>query len=124
VATLNQFMMKEKLCLDCGSIIQGRSDKKFCSDHCRSHYFFNNNSCNHPNIKQVNKILRSNFKILCHLHVKGQCKVKKNKLLEMGFNFNHFTHIKVVPNNHLCFFSYLAGYVMLDEDSCLILNVG
>ena len=33
----------EKQCLECGTAIRGRADKKFCSDQCRNQY---NNTLN------------------------------------------------------------------------------
>jgi len=33
--------MKEHRCIECGEILNGRRDKKFCSDTCRTSY--NNN---------------------------------------------------------------------------------
>ena len=31
-------MKEEKRCLECGDVIKGRADKKFCDDQCRSNY--------------------------------------------------------------------------------------
>ena len=31
-------MTTERYCLDCGAVLHGRADKKFCNDQCRNNY--------------------------------------------------------------------------------------
>ena len=40
--------MQERKCLECGTVLKGRSDKKFCSDYCRNTY---NNKVNRDSKK-------------------------------------------------------------------------
>ena len=66
--------MEQKLCLECGDRIQGRSDKKFCTDYCRNSY---NNKVNKESknlIRNTNNQLRRNYKILSELNTKGKDK--------------------------------------------------
>ena len=49
--------MEQKLCLECGEQIQGRSDKKFCSDYCR------NSHNNKVNTESKNLIRNTNNRL-------------------------------------------------------------
>ena len=31
--------MEQKICFDCGAVIKGRRDKKFCDDFCRNAHY-------------------------------------------------------------------------------------
>ena len=82
----------EKLCLECGDVIKGRADKKFCDDQCRSNYNNKVNSDLTAEMRNVNNILRKNRRILeSVVHDDGKGKISKTKLTDAGFNFKYFT---------------------------------
>jgi len=67
-----------KECLECKIEIEGRIDKKFCSDYCRNSY---NNKVNKDSknlIRNTNNRLRKNYKILTDLNKSGKTKVKSH----------------------------------------------
>ena len=74
--------MESRLCIECGSTIIGRVDKKFCSDLCRNAY--NNIRSRDKNnlMRKVNGILRKNRSILESHNHNGKGKVTKTKLLK------------------------------------------
>lgn len=95
----------EKKCLECGSLIRGRVDKKFCSDSCRNSF---NNKLYRESTEYVRIIygkLRKNRRILCSLFSKKNFKVHKDTLNALGYDFRFFSHI--IDNNgiksHYCF---------------------
>ena len=112
----------EKTCLDCGSLIKGRADKKFCDDQCRSNY--NNrikNKIDEP-VKKINTILLKNKRVLEKLNVEGKTKLNKAKLEKAGFNFNYFTHTYITQNGNIYKFCYDQGYLALENDFYLLVK--
>ena|SRR5436190_11003715 len=75
-------------CQTCGAVLKGRPDKKFCDGICRSRF---NNKLNRDvtsEIRNINNVLRRNRRIL---EVYAGHKVKKEKLSQAGFDFDHHT---------------------------------
>lgn len=108
--------MEKRVCLECESTLNGRSDKKFCSDLCRNAY---NNKVNNDTskiVKNINNILRRNRKILQDLNPTDKAKVHKNKLIEKGFDFTHFTSIYKTQKGTIYHFCYEYGYLQLEDD--------
>ena len=76
-----------KKCIECGGTVIGRSDKKYCSDECRTAY---NNGRYRKELSialSVNRILRKNYIILDSLYRKG---IKKSDLITIAkLGFDH-----------------------------------
>lgn len=78
-------------CLECGSQLSGRKDKKFCCLHCKNQY----NNRRHQNIKKyrnhvLTKISR-NYEILEMLLNEGVKTIGIDSLNRLGFDPCHFT---------------------------------
>ena len=116
-------MKKERLCLHCKEMVSGRSDKKFCDDHCRNSY--NNERLRDKNnrMRNVNNILRRNRNILQKLTPTKSRKhiVKKENILIHGFIFQYFTHI-VENRNHKTYFVYDYGYRFDEGENMIIVK--
>ena len=108
--------MEEKECIECGTKIYGRHDKKFCSDQCRNAYNNKLNSDSNNYIRKVNNILRKNRRILEKLTPTGKSKAPKSKLLDQGFDFNHHTNTYTTKAGAVYYFNYEYGYLELDND--------
>ena len=107
---------KEKReCLECGTEIYGRSDKKFCSDYCRNeqHNKVNRDATNY--MRKVNNVLRKNRRILAKFNPKGKSKVKESTLMEEGFNFAYHTNVYSTKKGGKYYFCYDQGYIKLEE---------
>ena len=72
--------MGKKKCLECEEPVQGRVDKKFCSDYCRNSYNNRVNKDSKNLIRNTNNRLRKNYKILTELNSSGKTKVTRTKL--------------------------------------------
>ena len=106
----------EKTCLDCGNVLLGRSDKKFCNDACRNSY---NNKLNKDSknlLRNVNNRLRKNWRILEELNPRGKSKVTRSKLIEKGFDFSYITSIYTTKVGTTYYFVYNQGYLPLEND--------
>ena len=106
----------EKKCLDCGEILRGRTDKKFCSDQCRNNY---NNKLNRDTnnfVRNVHGLLRKNRRILADLYSEGKVRVHKDALFALGYNFNFFTHIIETSHGKKFHYCFEYGYCETEED--------
>jgi len=112
-----------KYCQDCGTKLIGRTDKKFCDDHCRCHY---NNAINRDrctNFRDINRILKRNTSILEQLNQKGIKFTTLHTLSATGFNFSFFTHQLEEQNGKICICCYNYGYIRLNEQELTIKQV-
>ncbi len=106
----------QKACLNCGEHFVGRSDKKFCSDQCRSAY--NNKIYGEESsyIKTVNNVLKKNRKILAELNPEGKAKARREELIKKGFDFKFFTNTYTTKTGNTYYFCYDHGYFYIDQD--------
>jgi hypothetical protein len=84
--------LNEKKCKTCGDKFTGRSDKKFCSTHCRNVY---NNHRKENYFKGVDFIasrIIENRRILQALHNQRKIQFTRFDLLHLGFDFRYFTN--------------------------------
>lgn len=111
-------------CLYCNNPLKGRLDKKYCDDLCRSAYNNDLRRKNNRIINQINSILNKNRNI-----IKNNLSAKDNKqeyctptyLIQQGFNFEYFTHIKQDSTGHIFRFCYDMG-LCKTEDGRVILR--
>lgn len=114
--------METRACLECGEVVKGRIDKKFCSDYCRNSY---NNKVNKDSknlIRNINNRLRKNYKILSELNRSGKTKVTRTKLYDRGFDFQLFTSIYTTKAGKTYFYVYDEGYLALENDFFLLIK--
>lgn len=115
--------MEEKQCLECKEKIIGRADKKFCSDYCRNAYNNNLNKDSKNLIRNINNRLRKNHRIMESFPLKdGKAKTTKTRLLDRGFDFDHFTSLYTTQKGTVYYFVYDLGYLPLDNDFYMIVK--
>lgn len=114
--------MEKRTCPECGEVITGRTDKKFCSDLCRNSFNNKQNSDSTNYIRNINNILRKNRRILEENLNGEKTTVSRQKLIDKGFNFTYYTNQKTTRNNHTYTFCYEFGYLPI-EDKDLVLIV-
>lgn len=112
----------ERSSLDCGNLIKGRADKKFCDDGCRNNYNNRHNSEDTQVVKKINLILRKNRTILSNFNPDGKAKVSKKKLITAGFNFDYYTHTYQTQNANTYIFCYEYGYLALANEEFLLVK--
>lgn len=112
-----------KKCLECGTEIKGRADKKFCSDYCRNAYNNNINKDSKNLVRNVNNRLRKNYRILDSFELKdGKTRSTKTRLMDKGFDFEYITNLYTTKKGSTYFFVYDLGYLPLDNDYYMIVK--
>jgi hypothetical protein len=111
-------------CKDCGALLTGRSDKRFCDDYCRNHYNNKMKSGSNNLIRNINNALKKNRNVLSSLLNEGDdtTKVTREKLLESGFLFKYGTHSYTNKKGNVYIYCYDYGYLKLDNDIILIVR--
>lgn len=113
-----------RACKACRKIIRGRTDKKFCNDHCRNTY---NNHLRAPEnayIRNITKTIRKNRSILKSLlGAKKNKEIDRTELVEQGFRFRYHTHTEnqMRGNDIVC--CYDVGYQPIEKDKVRLLRV-
>lgn len=115
-------MNESRLCLDCGEVLHGRIDKKFCDDQCRSNYNNKLYSENSTVVKQINSILKRNRKILEELNPSGKTRISRKKMLGRGFDFMYLTAFYKTGTGKTYYFCYEYGYLLLENDEVLLVK--
>jgi hypothetical protein len=111
--------MTERLCIECGQRIVGRTDKKFCNDHCRTAWHNKLHAHATSYVKNVNNILRKNRKILAGLAVGGKRKVETSLLAGLGFEFGYFTSVEKATR-----YCYEQAYIQISKEYCVVMPAG
>jgi len=106
----------EKKCLDCGDILRGRTDKKFCSDQCRNNYNNRLNRDSNNFVRNVHGLLRKNRRILSDLYSEGRVRVHKDALIALGYNFSFYTHVIETSQGHKFHYCFEYGYRYTGDD--------
>ena len=109
-------MNDKKKCPVCGSLVRGRSDKKFCSAKCKSIAQYDNRQEKEAFYLQVDKQLKINRKILKRYNKSGFTTLQKSALLAEGFDPNFFTHYWKTQKGEVYLFCYDYGFLSLEKD--------
>jgi len=79
-------------CLYCKKGISGRPDKKYCDHHCKSAFQYQTRKEEDAFFFKVDRILKTNRKILKKYNSKGKTILRQSTLIDKGFQPNYFTH--------------------------------
>ncbi|MDX1407693.1 MAG: hypothetical protein R3330_06150 [Saprospiraceae bacterium] len=106
----------KKQCPECGDSFVGRSDKKFCSAHCRTTYYNRSNSDISKFMRNINNVLRKNRRILASLNPTGKARVHRKQLADAGFRFGYYTNTYRTKAGKTYYFCYEQGYLPLEQE--------
>ena len=81
----------ERHCLRCGTPFQGRIDKKFCCDDCRTDWNNERRRERDKKMREVNHILSANWKVLSDELRAGRSRRPAAELAARNFNFQIYT---------------------------------
>jgi hypothetical protein len=111
-------------CPECNEKLRGRTDKKYCSDSCRSMHHNRQKAEQSMVLKMIDKRLKRNRKILMGLYdtLTGDSKMVPLKYVEnLGFTFNFYTHIENDMQEEMVF-CYEYGYRKVDNQKVQLLK--
>lgn len=114
--------MKKQKCKECGDALNGRIDKKYCSDYCRNTYNNRVNKDAKNLIRNTNNRLRKNYNVLTELNTTGKTKTTRSKLISRNFDFNYFTQIYTTKTGNIYYYIYDQGYLELDNEIYLLIK--
>ncbi|MEI6310873.1 MAG: hypothetical protein WCP57_01305 [Bacteroidota bacterium] len=114
--------LESRCCPECGESLIGRSDKIYCTDHCRNHHNNRINSDQNNMMRAINNILRKNRRILDQLLVDEISKSTKQNLSELGLNFNYYTHTTIDRKGIVYYSCYDITYALIERDMVLIMH--
>lgn len=111
-------------CQNCGRLIRGRSDKKFCDDYCRNSHNNQRRSVDSGEVRSILSILKTNQKILATVLRDGEEYVKISflKLCDMGYNFRYHTHSSLGAHNCSFQFCFERGIYRMDQDWVIVVR--
>ena len=80
-------------CFECGKSLTGRFDKKFCNESCKSAYHYEQGLQKEQSLfKFIDRQLKTNRRILKEFNRAGKATVRKQVLIDEGFDPSYFTH--------------------------------
>lgn len=107
----------DRKCLNCNEIIEGRTDKKFCSDYCKSNFHYENNKAKEQSLfRSIDQQLKLNRRLLRDFNKAGKSIVRAEKILEAGFNPKYFTHYWKNQKGDVYLFCYEYGFLKRTEN--------
>jgi len=114
--------MTNRVCLKCHEQLRGRADQKFCSDQCRSS--FNNLQYIESNnvIRNINRILKKNYYILCSFDSDSKITIPKSDLQNKGYRFDYFTFTCTSKSQKINYFVYDHGFREYDKDKVFLIR--
>ncbi len=108
--------MSERICLNCGSELEGRADKKFCNHYCKSNYNYEKNKGTEQTLfKKIDIQLKLNRRLLRDFNKAGKSTIRAEKLLSEGFDPNYFTHYWKNKKGDVYLFCYEFGFLKRAE---------
>ncbi|HEX7692385.1 MAG TPA: hypothetical protein VF408_08345 [Sediminibacterium sp.] len=111
-------------CAHCSKQLHGRTDKRFCNDHCRNDFHNRQNAIAAQYMRQINRNLKKNRRILSSLlSARQSARIHINRLQEQGFAFGYFTHIHTTRTGLLYFYCYELGYAKIRDEQVMIRKV-
>lgn len=103
-----------KICPVCGAKVQGRIDKLYCSLKCKNIAQYEKRSMNQQFYLQVDRQLKTNRKILKRYNLSGFTTLRKDVLIQEGFDPKFFTHYWKNAKGQVYLFCYDYGFLDLN----------
>ncbi|MBN8702176.1 MAG: hypothetical protein J0M08_03870 [Bacteroidetes bacterium] len=106
-----------RLCLNCNDALEGRIDKKYCSDYCKSNHNYEKNKLKESSLfKKIDLQLKLNRRLLRDFNKAGKSTVRAEKIMEAGFNPKYFTHYWKNQKGDVYLFCFEYGFLKRMEN--------
>lgn len=108
--------MNKRKCKNCQELLEGRIDKKFCSDYCKSSYHYEQGKQKEESLYvRIDRQLKTNRRILKEFNRSGKSTVRQKVLHEEGFDPKFFTHYWKNTKGNVYLFCYEYGFLSVKE---------
>jgi predicted nucleic acid-binding Zn ribbon protein len=108
-------------CQVCKEPLFGRTDQKFCSDACRSHYHNLKNQKKNQNFYKTHRRLKNNYRILRRYATSQSTECNLSELNRQGFRPSSITGVERGFNGSLPkYYLYDIGYQFLNPEKIKI----
>lgn len=115
--------IEERKCVECGKILHGRTDQRFCADYCRNAYHNRFKRPDEQYIKEVNGRIRRNRRILKELCPEGKAMVRREVLEIKGYDYRYFSAIYTAKKTYfLCYDYGFAPIIDNGKEKVLIIH--
>ena len=114
-----------KECQNCGAVLAGRINQKYCSDKCRTHSHNQKKlrSILNPSVRNTINALLNNRKVLeTVLGNQSSVKITKPILSNLGFNFKYSTNSSSNEKGKTYTYCFDYGYLPLEDDWLLVVK--
>ena len=99
-----------RYCLACEKPLEGRSDKKYCNNHCKSALQYKSRLKEESQFFKIDRQLKTNRKLLKLHNRSGKTTVRKSEFLQHGFNPSYFTNYWKNSKGQVYLFCYEYGF--------------
>ena len=104
-------------CQLCSERLYGRSDQKFCSDHCRNRFHNSIKSADHHFVRTIQRKLSRNRQILWKAIRNGQNELAWERLLSMGLQPNYCTQSYWKAGGQKVYVCYDVAYYCVGDEN-------
>ncbi len=114
-----------RTCDQCGAVITGRRDKRFCDIRCKNAYHRDMRRITEPVTKRIDQFLHRNRTILYELWKDARKKrffVSRTKLYKKGFRFKYFTSTYVNNQGKLYHYLYDFRWMEFSTDQIMVVK--
>jgi hypothetical protein len=109
-------MGEERHCISCNDILEGRVDKIYCNEYCKSaHHYQKKKEGKVSLFKKIDRQLKLNRRLLDHYNKSGKSTVRQEELIKAGFDPKYFTHYWKNKEKQVYLFCYEYGFLKLSE---------
>ena len=113
-------MRNNKKCLYCKEEVEGRLDKLFCNPSCKSAHHYQKSLEKEANMyNRIDAQLKTNRRLLKNFNKAGKATIRKEKLIEAGFDPKYFTHYWKNKKGEVYLFCYEYGFITKTENERL-----
>ena len=105
-----------KKCPVCKAEVKGRKDKIYCSESCKSSHQYEIRTKNESFYLKVERQLKTNRKILKRYNQTGYTTLRKEVLLQQGFDPRYFTHYWKNQKGQVYLFCFDFGFLEIERE--------
>ena len=112
---------EKRVCLKCEKKLEGRRDKKFCDNYCKSQFHYEQSVVKKGSryLSVLNQ-LKKNRRLLDKFNKAGLAKLRANKLVGEGFNPAFFTNYWKNKNGEVYLFVFEYGFLKKEDNYVLV----